>query len=255
MKLFVQRSRAQQETKDHPIIDPSAFRKWPPGGPRLRNARNLSCLSPTQSGEFDKFQWSEHGPQAIFCQPSPFRPFWGRQNGHSVEGESSRHKMTSAPGRRSGAHSSVQRSTTTIYKNNVTPLGRKRGRIQDSDQHSNRGPTAQIRQRPPAERPRRDEVATHAVTNRTGDGPRGRPGGSGSRWTWRAAVPESPRSDCRNRGSINQWSTKMRAGEGLAQFLRPKRAAHANDASRDRGDGLSARKTVSAVRVPAIKTF
>jgi len=153
VKLFVQRSRAQLETKDHPIIDPSAFRKWPPGGPRLRNARNLSCLSPTQSGEFDKFQWSEHGPQAIFCQPSPFRPFWGRQNGHSVEGESSRHRMTSAPGRRSGAHSSVQKSTTTIYENNVTPLGRKRGRIQDSDQHSNRGPNAEIRQRPPAERP------------------------------------------------------------------------------------------------------
>ena len=47
----------------------------------------------------------------------------------------------------------------------------------------------------------------------------------------------------------------MRAGEGLAQFLRPKRAAHADDASRDRGDGLSARKTVSAVRVPAITNF
>ena len=122
MKLFVQRSRAQLETKDHPTIDPSAFRKWPPGGPRLRNARNLSCLSPTQSGEFDKFQWSEHGPQAIFCQPSPFRPFWGRQNGHSVEGENSRHKMTSAPGRRSGAHSSVQKSTTTIYKNRSTKI-------------------------------------------------------------------------------------------------------------------------------------
>ena len=166
-----------------------------------------------------------------------------------MEGESSRHKMTSAPGRRSGAHSSVQRSTTTIYKNNVTPLGRKRGRIQDSDQHSNRGPNAQIRRRPPAERPRRDEVATHAVTNRTGDGPRGRPGGSGSRRTWRAAFAESPRSDRRNRGSINQWSTKMRTGKTLAQFLRPKGAAHANDASRDRGDGLSARKTVSAVRV------
>jgi hypothetical protein len=100
-----------------------------------------------------------------------------------------------------------------------------------------------------------DEVATHAVTNRTGDGPRGRPGGSGSRWTWRAAFPGSPRSDRRNRRSVNQWSTEMRAGEGLAQFLRPKRVAHANDASRDCGDGLSARKTVSAVRVPTITNF
>ena len=31
----------------------------------------------------------------------------------------------------------------------------------------------------------------------------------------------------------------MRAGEGLAQFLRPQWGAYANDASRDRGDGLS----------------
>ena len=94
-----------------------------------------------------------------------------------------------------------------------------------------------------------DEVATHAVTNRTGDGPRGRPGGSGSRWTWRAAFPGSPRSDRRNRISFNQWITERRVGEGLAQFLRPIRIAHANDASRDRGDGLSVWKTVSAVRV------
>ncbi len=68
-----------QRSPDH---RPPAFRKWPPGGPRSRNDRNLSCLSPTQSGEFDKFQWSVRGPQAIFCQPGPFRPFWGRQNGH-----------------------------------------------------------------------------------------------------------------------------------------------------------------------------
>ena len=100
-----------------------------------------------------------------------------------------------------------------------------------------------------------DEVATHAVTNRTGDGPRGRPGGFGSRWTWRAAFPESPRSDRRNRGKFNQWSTEMHAGKNLAQFLRPKGAAHANDASRDRGDGPPVRRTVSAVRVPAIKDF
>jgi hypothetical protein len=33
----------------------------------------------------------------------------------------------------------------------------------------------------------------------------------------------------------------MRTGKTLAQFLRPKRVAHANDASRDRGDGLSVR--------------
>ena len=100
-----------------------------------------------------------------------------------------------------------------------------------------------------------DEVATHAVTNRTGDGPRGRPGGSGSRRTWRAVFPKSSRSGRRNRGRFNQRSTEGRAGKTLAQFLRPKRAAHANDASRDRGDGLSVRKTVSAVRVPAIKDF
>ena len=239
MKLFVQRSRAQLETKDHPIIDPSAFRKWPPGGPRLRNARNLSCLSPTQSGEFDKFQWSEHGPQAIFCQPSPFLPFWGRQNGHSVEGENSRHKMTSAPGRRSGAHSSVQRSTTTIYKKTSHHWEESEDEYRTAINTQTGGRTRRSGSGLPPSDPWRDEVATHAVTNRTGDGPRGRPGGSGSRRTWRAAVPESPRSDRRNRGSVNQWSTKMHTGKTLAQFLRPKRAAHANDASRDRGDGLS----------------
>jgi hypothetical protein len=35
--------------------------------------------------EFEKFQWSEQRSQAIFCQPSPFRPFWGCQNGHSTK--------------------------------------------------------------------------------------------------------------------------------------------------------------------------
>jgi hypothetical protein len=36
----------------------------------------------SERSEFEKFQWSEQRPQVIFCQPSPFRPFWGCQNGH-----------------------------------------------------------------------------------------------------------------------------------------------------------------------------
>jgi hypothetical protein len=75
------------------IIAPVAFRKWPLGDSGSWNDRKLSCLSPTMSGEFDNFQrpdrreevasglGSEPGSQAIFCQPSPFCPFWGCQNG------------------------------------------------------------------------------------------------------------------------------------------------------------------------------
>ena len=73
-------------------------------------------------------------------------------------------------------------------------------------------------------------------------------------------ISRVPRSDRRNRGSVNQWSTKMRTGKTLAQFLRLRglhmRTMHRATAETGfRLGGLPARKTVSAVRVPAINTF
>ena len=38
----------------------------------------------TSSVGFASCQCSAHGSQAIFCQPSPFGPFWGCQNGHPM---------------------------------------------------------------------------------------------------------------------------------------------------------------------------
>ena len=80
-----------------------AFRKWPPGGPHSRSDQNLSCLSPTKSGEFDKFKWSEHRTQAIFCQPSLFCPFWGYQNGHRSRCETRAVGRMASSGRRAEA--------------------------------------------------------------------------------------------------------------------------------------------------------
>ena len=69
-------------------------------------------------------------------------------------------------------------------------------------------------------------------------------------------VPPSPaRTRRRTRAGFVFKKRKWRARRDLAQFLWPKTSAELNDASRDRGDGLSARKTVSAVRVPTLNTF
>ena len=69
------KSLAPIEIEERSTACSQAFRKSPPGGPHSRSDQNLSCLSPTKSGEFDKFKWSEHGTQAIFCQPSFFVHF------------------------------------------------------------------------------------------------------------------------------------------------------------------------------------
>ena len=75
-----------------------------------------------ERSEFEKFQCSVHGPQAIFCQPSPFRPFWGRQNGHPMV-KNVRSTSTRSSERRSGRSSSMHRSAGSLYENNFTPLG------------------------------------------------------------------------------------------------------------------------------------
>jgi hypothetical protein len=65
-----------------PIDAPRPSENGRPETPDRETVEIYLARARRTEGEFDKFQWSESGPQAIFCQPSPFRPFWGRQNGH-----------------------------------------------------------------------------------------------------------------------------------------------------------------------------
>ena len=62
--------------------------------------------------------------------------------------------------------------------------------------------------RPPAERPRRDEVATHAVTNRTGDGPRGDRAALGRAGPEGSHFPSPPAQTVAIRGRSTNGSQK-----------------------------------------------
>jgi hypothetical protein len=59
-----------------------------PDVPKPRTVRNLSCLKPDKRrASLINFRGAVKGVRSFSTWPSPFRPFWGHQNGHVWQNE------------------------------------------------------------------------------------------------------------------------------------------------------------------------
>ena len=138
VKLLAQGRRFAQNLQIAPCSDLWPFRKWPPGCPRARNDRNLSCLSaPTEGRKYSQgcgllraslinFSGATMSIRPFSDRPSPFCPFWGHQNGPQPESKAQIASQTARPINKPAVAPREERDALIDSENNFTLLERSK---------------------------------------------------------------------------------------------------------------------------------